>query len=182
MIQTLKIAFIILTSLFLFTRKSKEHSLKMANARTISQVVLDRNAFLPSLKLRRWSGCSELPAIWSLSGEIVAVLETSATLWLLLLVKNTNDRTAFGDPPLKRSFDLRDLTLFAISNVNVRLDEFRTFVLLARLSRARVTLKPVYQVWQWYAKRPVTKAIFSSAFQHFFKKALDSVKNTRLRQ
>lgn len=153
MVQTLKIAFTILTSLFLFTRKSKEHSLKMANARIISQVVLDRNAFLPSLKLRPWSGCSELLAIWSLSGEIVAVLGTSATLWLLLLVKNTNDRTAFGDRPLKRSFDLRELTLFAISNVNVRLVEFRTFVLLAR-RRARVTLKPVYQVWQWYAKRP----------------------------
>ena len=109
----------------------------MANARIISHVVFDRNAFLPSLKLRLWSACSELAAIWSLSRVIVAVLDTSTTLWLLLLVKNTNERTVFGDPPLKRSFDLRVLTLFAISNVNTRCEWMSHFCIVgASFARA----------------------------------------------
>lgn len=159
----------------------------MANARIISQVVLDRNAFLPSLKLRLRSGCSELAAIWSLSGEIVAVVETSATLWLLLLVKNTNERILFGDPPLKRSFDLRDLTLFAISNVNARL--WINFALLYCwrdfLARSSETCLSGFNLGMQSVQRlrPATKATFSSTFQHLRKKIrLIAVQNAHLRQ
>ena len=114
-----------LTSLFLFTRISKVHSLNMAKARTISHVVFDRNAFLPSLKLNPLTVLSGLVEVWSLSGEIVAVLETSATLWLPLLNENSNVRV-FDDLPLRRSFvphDRQHTTFLAMVNVWTRSDK-----------------------------------------------------------
>lgn len=116
---------IFLTSLFLFTRISKVHSLNMAKARTISHVVFDRNAFLPSLKLNPLTVLSGLVEVWSLSGEIVAVLETSATLWLPLLNENSNVRV-FDDLPLRRSFvphDRQHTTFLAMLNVRTRSDK-----------------------------------------------------------
>lgn len=97
----------------------------MAKARTISHVVFDRNAFLPSLKLNPLTVLSGLVEVWSLSGEIVAVLETSATLWLPLLNENSNVRV-FDDLPLRRSFvphDRQHTTFLAMMNVWTRSDK-----------------------------------------------------------
>ena len=121
---------IFLTSLFLFTRISKVHSLNMAKARTISHVVFDRNAFLPSLKLNPLTVLSGLVEVWSLSGEIVAVLETSATLWLPLLNENSNVRV-FDDLPLRRSFvphDRQHTTFLAMVNVWTRSNSVLTIL------------------------------------------------------
>lgn len=145
---------IFLTSLFLFTRISKVHSLNMAKARTISHVVFDRNAFLPSLKLNPLTVLSGLVEVWSLSGEIVAVLETSATLWLPLLNENSNVRVLFDDLPLRRSFvphDRQHTTSLAMVNVWTRSDSVltilisHTYVLLARVSCT--WLQPVFLVF-----------------------------------